>query len=143
MFYRLSALAIAAALFPVASVNAQPASPSTSQAAFPTGLWTDAERNTVVRIASCTGAPTRFCGTLLQDNSTDRDANTINTVVLRDLVSSRGSYKGIAVFGGTTLNLTMRQGARDSAQIRMCLGVFCDTETWQRPANDQAPPMRR
>jgi hypothetical protein len=143
MFYRLSALAIAAALFPVASVTAQPANPTPSQGAFPTGLWTDSERNILVRIASCSGNPNRFCGTLLQDNSPDRDASTINTVVIRDLAASRAGFKGVAVFGGTSINLTMRPAARDSAQVRFCMGLLCENETWQRPANDQISSLRR
>lgn len=138
MLYRLSGLAIMAALFPAASVSAQSVAPTSGQLNFPAGLWTDADRSMVVRMAPCAGSPNRFCGTLVQDNRPGPAANPANHLLIRDLAADRAGFKGKAVDGGMTVNLTMRPGSANSAQVRFCLGIICETETWQRSANDQA-----
>lgn len=139
MFYRLSGLAIMAALFPATSVSAQSATPTNSPVSFPSGVWTNASQEMVVRIAPCASGPNRFCGTLLQDNRPGPVANPANHQLVRDLAADRTGWKGKIVDGGTTLNFTMRPAANDRAQARYCFGIVCESETWMRIANPPAP----
>jgi uncharacterized protein (DUF2147 family) len=137
MFYRLSAYAIAAALFPIASASAQDT--------FPSGVWTDADRSVVVRIGLCAPASAVFCGTILEDNRAGQAANPPGHQLVRDLKLGRSGWGGKLVDGGMTLNFTMRPQPRDTAQVRFCFGVICDTETWQRVSSVPASnaPLRR
>lgn len=139
MFYRLSGLAIMAALFPAASVSAQSAAPTSNPTTFPSGIWTNAGQEMVVRIAPCAGTPNQFCGTLLQDNRPGPAANPANHQLVRDLAAGRTGWKGKIVDGGTTLNFTMRPAANDRAQARYCFGIVCDSETWMRVPNAPTP----
>jgi hypothetical protein len=124
MFYRLSAYAIAAALFPLSS--------ATANEAFPSGMWRDADRTLVISIAPCAAEAGSFCGSIIEDNRPGPAANPQGHHLVRGLKKERAGWKGKLVDGGTQLNFTMRPQAGDSAQIRFCFGVVCDTETWQR-----------
>jgi uncharacterized protein (DUF2147 family) len=137
MFYRLSAYAIAAALFPIASANAQEA--------FPSGVWSDAERMVVVRISPCSAGAAVFCGTVVEDNRPGPPANPPGHQFLRDLKQTRTGWKGKLNDGGTGLTLSMQPQAGGTAQVRFCLGVLCDTETWRRLSSvpAQSAPLRR
>ena len=139
MFYRLSGLAIMAALFPAASASAQSAVSTNTPTTFPSGIWTNTDQEMVVRIAPCSSSPNRFCGTLLQDHRTGPAANPPGHMLVRDLASDRAGWKGRIVDGGTTLNFTMRPAANDRAQARYCFGIVCESETWMRIANPPAP----
>lgn len=131
MFYRLSAYAIAAALFPITSAQAQDA--------FPGGIWSDADRSIVVRIEPCTPLARVFCGSVIQDNRVGQATNPPGYQLVRELTQSRAGWKGKIVDGGTTLNFTMRPQLRDTAQVRFCFGVICDNETWQHLSSLPAP----
>jgi uncharacterized protein (DUF2147 family) len=125
MFYRLSTYAIFAGLVAAGT-------PAAAQETVPLGIWTDAERSVVVRIAPCPTGASTFCGIVLEDNRPGPAANPPNHILIRSLRQDRQGWRGIINDGGTQLNFTMRLRSSNSAQARFCFGIVCDTETWSR-----------
>jgi uncharacterized protein (DUF2147 family) len=137
MFYRLSAFAIMAGLVA--------ATPANAQTTVPTGTWTNANREVIVRVSPCQTSTSTFCGTIVQDNRPGPAANPPNHMLIRDLRSDRQGWRGQINDGGMQLGLTMRMRDQSNAQVRYCLAFACETETWSRitTPNDINPPSRR
>lgn len=129
MFYRLSGFAIMATLYAVAPAIAQTSANTNNS---PVGVWTNGDREVVVRISSCASGAATFCGTILEDNRPGPAANPPNHVLLRDLRADRQGWRGKVNDGGMQLNLTMRITTPTSAQARYCFAMACETETWTR-----------
>jgi uncharacterized protein (DUF2147 family) len=137
MFYRLSAYAIAAALLPV--------SPVAAEEAFPNGVWSDARRRIIVRVAPCGVAANSFCGTVVRDNRRGRPTNPPGHLLIRHLSPSRPNWTGQVMDVGTKINMTLRPIANDRAMAQVCMiGLFCLSETVVRiDANEEVAMLER
>lgn len=111
----------------------------------PAGVWTNGDREVVVRIAPCAQGAATFCGTILEDNRPGPAANPPNHVLLRDLRADRQGWRGKVNDGGFQLNLTLRMTTPTAAQARYCFAMACETETWTRTggAGDGGQALRR
>lgn len=115
-----------------ASATSATAQPAANSNATPNGVWTNQDREVIVRIAPCAGSTSSFCGTVVRDNRPGPAANPANHILIRDLRGDRQGWRGKINDGGFQLNLTLRLSAPSTAQARYCFGLACETETWSR-----------
>lgn len=51
---------------------------------------------------------------------------------MRDLRQERGAWRGKADGEGMSVNVSLQPRGANAAQVRFCVGILCDTETWTR-----------
>ncbi len=112
-----------------------------------TGRWLTAEKSGIIEIAPC-GA--QLCGTIVKltgqqrGGADPRDANNPNPTmrsrrivglpILTGFTARRGDWRGQIYDpnSGKTYRSIVRIAARDTLEVKGCIGPFCRTQVWTR-----------
>jgi uncharacterized protein (DUF2147 family) len=93
------------------------------------GDWVVDDGSAVARVAPCAYEPSRLCAIVIQEVLAPGEESALNQIVVRDIrPTKQGQFSGHYQIGPQkTLPATIKIRSATVLEMKVCMGIFCDT----------------
>lgn len=114
-----------------AAASAQGAKPGAAPAL--TGFWAPQDRSAVIEVAPCPQNSAKLCAVVVKETLAAGEPSLLGQVVVKDLApKGKNKWRGRYVVDGSDLGANARLTGPSQLEFQICLGFFCETETYTR-----------